>query len=199
VGLVFGHDIGPNRGDEFLAALQTALSQRGYLALRFNFPFVERGKKRPDSAQILERTFRAATAYLLRDPQTAPARIFLGGLGLGCRVASQMVAQGYVADGLVCMSYPLHPSGKPNQQRAEYLFRITCPMLFLQGSRDPYCRVDRLEVLLRRIGAPTYLHVIEDADHGLEPIKRSTRNPEELKQEALSSIESFLRKAIGGF
>jgi predicted alpha/beta-hydrolase family hydrolase len=198
VGLALAHDAGTNMDDEFLVLLQTELTRRGYLTLRFNFPYAEQGKKRPDPPALLERTYRAAVANLLRDPQAAPARVFLGGLGLGCRVASQVVAQGYVADGLLCLSYPLHPSGKPNQQRTEYLFRIICPMLFVQGSRDPYCRIDRLEQLLRRIGAPTNLHVVEDADHGLSLIKRSTRTPEAVWEEVLSTVDGFVQKSLGG-
>jgi predicted alpha/beta-hydrolase family hydrolase len=198
LGIVLGHDVGANMEQEFLATLHTRLVQHGYLTLRFNFPFAEQLKKRPDAPPLLERAFRAATTNLVRDPQMAPARVFFGGMGLGARVATQVVAQGHTADGLICLSYPLHPSGKPNQQKAEYLFRIICPMLFVQGSRDPYCRIDRLETLLRRIGAPTRLHVVQDADHGLGPIKRSPRAPEDVLEEVLTTVDGFVQKALGG-
>ena len=195
VGVVLGHDVTSNLEHEFLVALHYSLAERGYLSLRFNFPFAEHGKKRPDPAPLLEKTFRSALASLMQDPQTAPARIVAGGFGLGARVASQVIAQGLLADGLICLGYPLHPSGKPNQQKADALFRIICPMLFIQGARDPYCRVDRLSEVLRRIGAPTRLHVVEDGDHGLGLIKRSTRTPGEVKAEILAAVESFLKSA----
>ena len=197
-GIVLGHDVGTNLHNAFLADLQEALTRRGYLTVRFNFPYAEQRKKRPDPPQLLERAFRAAAATLVRDPQNAPARVFLGGMGLGARVASQVMAQGYAADGLIGLAYPLHPSGKPNRQRAESLFRIITPMLFVQGSRDPYCRIDRLQLLLRRIGAPSQLHVVEDADHGLGLIKRSTRSAEEVREEVLSTVDGFIQKALGG-
>ncbi len=182
----------------FLSALHLRLVQRGYLTLRFNFPFAEQKKKRPDPSPLLERTFRAATTSLVRDPQIAPARLFFGGMGLGARVATQVVASGQTADGIVCLGFPLHPSGKPNQQKADALFRIICPVLFVQGSRDPYCRIDRLETLLRRIGAPTSLHVVEDADHSFGLIKRTARTPEEVLEESLTTLDGFVHKALGG-
>ena len=151
VGIVLGHDTGSDLNQDFLVKLRTGLTERGYLTLNFNFPFSEQGKKRPDPSALLERTFRAAVSSLQLDSQTAPARLFLGGMGLGAQTAAGVVAQGSAADGLVCLGYPLHPSGKPNRQRTESLFRIICPILFVQGSRDPYCRIDRLQTLLRRI------------------------------------------------
>ena len=198
VGIVLAHDTGTNMEQEFLATLHTRLGEHGYLTLLFNFPFAEQRKKRPDPFPLLERTFRAAATSLVRDPQIAPARLFFGGMGLGARVASQVVAQGQTADGVVCLGFPLHPSGKPNQQKADSLFRIICPVLFVQGSRDPYCRIDRLEILLRRIGAPTRLHVVQDADHSFGLIKRSSRSPEEVSEEVLTAMDGFVQKALGG-
>ena len=198
VGIVLGHDAGSNMDQPFLSTLHLRLVQRGYLTLRFNFPFAEQRKKRPDPTPLLERAFRAAVTSLLRDPQIAPARLFFGGMGLGARVATQIVATGQTADGVVCLGFPLHPSGKPNQQKADSLFRIICPVHFVQGSRDPYCRIDRLETLLRRIGAPTSLYVVQDADHSFGLIKRTTRTPEEVLEEALTTVDGFVQKALGG-
>ena len=198
VGIVLGHDTGSDMDQAFLSSLHVRLVQRGYLTLRFNFPFAEQKKKRPDPSPLLERTFRAATTSLVRDPQIAPARLFFGGMGLGARVATQVVASGQTADGIVCLGFPLHPSGKPNQQKADALFRILCPVLFVQGPRDPYCRIDRLETLLRRIGAPTSLHVVEDADHSFGLIKRTARTPEEVLEESLTTLDGFVHKALGG-
>jgi len=108
------------------------------------------------------------------------------------------VALGHSADGVICLGFPLHPSGKPNQQKAEPLFRLICPVLFIQGSRDPYCRVDRLEMLLKRIGAPTSLHPVQDADHSFGLIKRTTRTSEEVLDEVLTTVDEFVQKALGG-
>ena len=194
VGIVLAHDTVGSIEQEKVSALQIALTERGNLTLTFNFPYIEAGKKRPDPLPILERTYKTAVAALLSDTENAPARLLVGGYGLGARVAASVVSQGLKADGILCLGFPLHPSGKPNQQRATALFRIICPMLFVQGSRDAHCRVDRLETLLRRIGAPTDLRVIDDCGQGLEPIKRAERSPEQVRELVLQSIESFIEK-----
>ncbi len=196
--IVFAHDTAGSKDTELLVALHLALADRGYLTLRFDFPFVDLGKKRPDPMPVLERTMRQAIASLMGDSQNAPARLVVGGIGLGARVASQVLAQGVKADGLVALSYPLHPSGKPTQLRAEPLFRIICPMLFVQGTRDATCRVDRMQAVLRRIGAPHELVVVEDSDHKLDLIKRSGRTQEEVRQEVIEAVERFSARSTAG-
>lgn len=196
-GLVLGHDTGGHMDEEPMASLHHGLVELGYLTLAFNFPFAEQKRKRPDAPSLLERTFRAAAMTLSREPQSAPAHLFLGGIGLGARVAVDTVAHGLTAAGVVCLGYPLHPSGKPNQQRADALFRLICPLLFVQGSRDPYCRTDRLEKLLTRVGAATLLHVVDDVGQGFSLPKRTTRTPEDVRQEVLTRIHGFLQKAVG--
>ena len=197
VGVVLAHDVEGSIDQEKLARLQQALSERGNLTLRFNFPYAEAGKKRPDPPHLLERTLRAASATLLRDRENAPARLIIGGYGLGAQVATRVVAQGLKVDGIACLGFPLHPSGKPNQQRAEALFRLICPLLFIQGDRDAHCRVDRLEGLLRRIGAPTQLHVVTDCGQGLELIKRTERIPEEIHAETVEAFDRFIQRVAG--
>jgi predicted alpha/beta-hydrolase family hydrolase len=184
---------------EAVTCLQRDLVDRGVLTLRFNFPFAEAGRKRPDPDTLLDRTYRAAVAGLLADPQNAPGRLVFGGLGLGCRVATQTVAHGAKADALVCLGYPLHAAGKPSQLRADPLFRVICSTLFVQGTHDKHCRIDRLQALLRRVGAPTQLATIEDADHALQPIKRTTRSAAEMRSEVGSVVQAFLVQVTGLF
>ena len=197
VGIVLAHDTDGSIEQEKLIELRNALAELGNLTLSFNFPYVQAGKKRPDPAPTLERTYRAAAASLSRDSENAPARLVIGGYGLGARVATSVVSQGLKVDGILCLGFPLHPSGKPNQQRAGALFRIICPMLFVQGARDTHCRVDRLQTLLRRIGAPTDLCVIEDCGQGLDPIKRAEHTPEQVRELTLAAITSFVEKVVG--
>lgn len=192
VGVILAHDAPYTQDQPLLVRLQDHLVDRGFLTLRFNFPFAEAGKKRPDSPAMLERTLRAAIAGMVRDPQNAPAHLVIGGSGLGCRVAAEAVAHGIKVDSLVCLGFPLHPSGKPSQQKADFLFRLICPILFIQGTRDPYCRVDRLQLLLKRIGTPTQLAVVEDADHSLQVIKRSPRTQEDVDAQVVSVLMHFL-------
>jgi predicted alpha/beta-hydrolase family hydrolase len=196
VGVVLAHDLETNLDDPRLAALQRGLSERSHFVLAFNFPFAQQGKKRPDPEPLLERAFRAAIGAALRDSEAAPSRLFLGGWGLGARIALHVVAAGQKVEGVICLGFPLHPSGKPNQQRVDALYRVTAPVLFVQGARDAHCRIDRLSALLKTIGAPTQLHVIEDCGQGLALIRRSSRAPEALDAELIARLEAFIRKAI---
>ena len=111
VGLILAHDVGSDMDGEVVTCLQRELVDRGVLTMRFNFPFAEAGRKRPDPDALLDRAYRAAVASLLSDPQNAPGRLVFGGLGLGSRVAAQTVAHGAKADALVCLGYPLHAAG----------------------------------------------------------------------------------------
>ena len=197
--MVLAHDVGADMERELLVWLQRELVENGVLTLRFNFPFAQQGRKRPDTEAVLDRTYRAAIAGLVEDPQNAPAQIVFAGFGLGCRVAAQSVALGGKADALVCLGYPLHAAGKPSQLKADPLFRVICPTLFVQGTRDTHCRIDRLQTLLRRIGAPTRLATIEDADHELEPVKRASRSEEDVRQEIRAAVLAFLVQVTGPF
>lgn len=199
VGLVIAHDVGSDMNNEFVVWLQRELVDRGVLVMRFNFPFAEDGRKRADGEALLDRAYRAAVAGLLGDPQNAPAQLVFAGMGIGCRVAAQMVAHGAKAEALVCLGYPLHAAGKPSQMRAEPLYRVICPTLFVQGTRDTHCRIDRLQTLLRRIGAPTRLASVEDADHALQPIKRTARSEEEMRLEIGTAVQAFLVQVTGPF
>jgi predicted alpha/beta-hydrolase family hydrolase len=196
VGIVLAHDLETSLDDPRIAALQQSLSERSHFVVAFNFPFAQEGRKRPDPERLLERTFRAAVGAAMRDVEAAPALLFVGGWGLGARIALNACAQGLKAEGAICLGFPLHPSGKPNQQRIEALYRVTAPILFIQGARDAHCRVDRLTAALKTIGAPTQIHVIEDCGQGLELIRRSTRTPADLHAEVLARIEAFIRKVL---
>jgi len=197
IGLVIAHDATGGKDEPNLVAMQQALSAKGHLTLRFAFPFAEGKKKRPDPPALLDRTFRAAVQAVLSDPENAPARMLVGGIGLGARVATRAVSQGLKVDAVFSFGFPLHPSGKPSHQDVDYMYRVICPMLFVQGARDPHCRIDKLEELLRRIGAPTRLHVISDCGPGLEPVKKTGRTAEEIRAEALSQLDAYVQEVIG--
>lgn len=197
IGLVIAHDLAGGMEEPTLAAIAQALAARGHLVLRFNFPYAEQKKKRPDPQAVLDRTFKTAVQAVLADPENSPARVLVGGIGLGARVATRAIAQGLKVDAAFSLGFPLHPSGKPSQQDVDYMYRIICPMLFVQGARDPHCRIDKLEELLRRVGAPTRLHVVADCGPGLEPVKRTTRTAEDIRAEVLAQLEAYVQEVIG--
>jgi predicted alpha/beta-hydrolase family hydrolase len=177
-----------------LEFLQSALTERRCLTLRFNFPFGETGKKRPDPPDVLQRTFRTAIATLARDPDAAPARLFLGGKGLGGAIAASLAGDRARVDGAFFMGFPLHPPGKPELISPEELFRVISPMLFLQGKRDRQCDLDLLRRTLTRVGAPTTLQVLEEADQHFKVLKKSHRTDEDVRQELLAYIYAWIQK-----
>jgi len=165
---VLSHDAGGDMNDPLIVHLQRELTLRGILAVRFNFPFAEAGKKASsDSPETLQRAFAAAISILGRDPAAAPAHLFVGGKGLGARTAVRMATGRLQAEGVFCLAFPLHPANRPEQVQADDLFRIICPMLFVQGTRDRRCHPDALRRALSRVGAPKRLELIEGADHSL--------------------------------
>jgi predicted alpha/beta-hydrolase family hydrolase len=160
--VVLGHGAGGNLHTPALTAYAGALAAAGVGAVRFNFPYAEAGRRVPDRQPILERCYAAVAAHVR--PQVS--RLYLGGRSMGGRIASHVVASGAAAAGLVFLSYPLHPPGRPDRLRAAHLPKIGIPMLFLHGTRDAFAD----PTLLRRVlqGLPTAtLHDIEGADHGL--------------------------------
>jgi predicted alpha/beta-hydrolase family hydrolase len=175
--------------------LHRELTERRFLTLLFNFPFAEAKKRRPDPVQVLRRTYRAAIGALARDPTAAPAHLFLGGAGLGGQTAAELAGSRVRIDGLFLLGYPLHPQGKPEAVKAEELFRVVSPSLFIQGTRDRRCDLDVLRRTLARVGAPTSLHVCQEADHQFKVLKKSGRTPDEVYEELLGSSPRWAKPA----
>lgn len=198
VSIVLTHGATSTHNDPLLVELHRELTARKYLTLRFNFPFAEADKKRPDPEPVLERTLRTAIGVLGRDPTASPAHLFLAGNGLGARVNAQLAASRVRVDGLIFLGYALHPARHPEKTQAEHLFRIVAPMLFVQGTRDPHCDLDALRRTLSRVGAPTALHVVPDADQHFKVPRRSGRTDAEIRDEILVTLENWVRKVLGG-
>ena len=172
VGLILAHGARTSFADPLVEHLHRELTERRFLCLRFNFPFAEaRGAgarpRRLDSPTVLRRCFRAAVGALARDPTASPAHLFLAGVGLGAQVAADLSISRLRADGLVLLGYPLHPAGKPEKTQAEQLYRVVSPMLFVQGTRDPFGTRD--EVAGYRLSDRIEILWLEDGDHDLRP------------------------------
>ena len=146
-----------------LAGFSEGLVAAGVGSLRFNFPYKQLGRRAPDPPTVLRATFSAAFEEAAHRVEGAP--VFAGGKSLGGRIASLVAADGLPARGLVFVGYPLHPPGKPERLRDEHLDRIDVPMLFLEGTRDPFALWDLVESVCRRLGAGARLHAVEGADH----------------------------------
>lgn len=196
--VAFAHGSASDMNDPVILDLQRRLTENKCLTLRFNFPFGEQGRRSgTDSMEVMERAFRAALSLLGRDPTQAPAHLILAGKGTGGHVAARLATARLPITGLAFLGYPLHPQDKPGNVAADSLYRITAPMLFLQGTRDRRCDVDVLRKTLSRVGAPTTLHVCEDANQNFRVPKRSARTDEAVLDEVYASLRSWLSRVIG--
>ena len=190
--VVLGHGAGGNRKTPMLVARATSLAESGRAALLYNFPYAEARARRPDPPAVLEATTRAAAA-LAREASGA-RHVVHGGRSMGGRIASQVVAQGEPANGLVFLGYPLHPPGQFEKRREAHLPQIAAPMLFLQGARDAFARADLLDALMARLGATAELHRVEHADHSFGVLKRSGRSPTDVLEEVRSTLLGWLER-----
>jgi hypothetical protein len=195
IAVVFAHAGGGNHEDPLIADLCTALTERSYLTLRFNFPFAQAGKRATsDSPAVLERGYRAALNVLGRDPTALPARLIVGGMGLGGRVAAGLVADRLQADGLFLLGFPLHPQDKPEKSDPEVLFKTTAPTLFVQGTRDRRCDPGALRQALRRVGAPIELYDVEEADSAFQVPRKSGRTDEQVHGEIFGVVSNWIAR-----
>jgi len=174
--VLLAHGAGGNLHTPGLVHYAEALAARGVGAVRFNFPYAEAERKIPDPPTRLEACFRAVA----EEVRARAAALFLGGRSMGGRIASQVVAAGAPADGLVFLAYPLHPPGQPDRLRDRHLPGITVPMLFVQGTRDPFARLDLLPPVVENLGARATLHLVEGGDHSF---KVPGRKPEDVTTE----------------
>jgi predicted alpha/beta-hydrolase family hydrolase len=198
VAVAIAHGSAGNMDDPVIAEIHQRLTERRFLTLRFNFPFAEAGKRSgTDSMDVLERSFRAALAVFGRDASQAPAHLVLGGKGAGAAAAARLATARMRIAGLFFLGFPLHPQDRKEKVQAESLFRITAPMLFVQGTRDRRCDVETLRATLRNVGASTRLHVCEEADQNFKLPKRSLRSEEEVRHEVFDVVYDWINQVVG--
>lgn len=190
---VLAHGAGAGMAHPFMAAVAEGLAERGIATLRYQFPYMERGSKRTDTPKLAHATVRAAVAEAARRLPDAP--LFAGGKSFGGRMASQAQAAEPMPGvrGLIFLGFPLHPAGKPSDERAAHLSDVKVPMLFLQGSRDDLAQLDLLRPLVTRLGRRATLRVFEDADHSFHVPARSGRKDADVLAEALDAIEEWAK------
>lgn len=190
--IVLAHGAGAGMDSEFMREMAHALGADGFRVCRFNFVYTELGKRAPDRQNVLEDTYMAVVESLRDRADT----LVIGGKSLGGRVASMIAAQGAPVDGLVFLGYPLHPPGRPERIRKAHLPEIGVPMLFVEGTRDPFCPLPALEEVRAELTAPNDLHVIDDGDHSFKVRKSSGRSTEEAWAEAATAVGGWLRRTF---
>lgn len=165
--LVLWHGAGGDVGERSLVAVAAAAAADGALVVRARFPYRVAGKRAPDRMPLLLASARESIDAAAALPNAGGRKLVLGGRSMGGRVASLLVSEGLHADGLVFLSYPLHPAGKPDKLRDAHLPAIRCPMLFVQGDRDTLCDLELLRPVLKKLGRRAQLSVFPGADHGM--------------------------------
>lgn len=191
---VFAHGAGAGMTHPSMAVIAEGLAERGIATLRYQFPYMEKGSKRPDPPAIAQATVRAAVVETARHCGELP--LFAGGKSFGGRMTSQAQAKAPLAGvrGLVFLGFPLHPAGKPSSERARHLAEVKVPMLFLQGTRDALAGLDLLEPVVTGLGARATLHLVKEADHSFHVLKRSGRNDREVMAELLDAFAAWVAK-----
>lgn len=190
--LVLAHGAGAGMTSAFMEIMAAHLAET-LLVYRFNFPFADRGARRPDRLGVAEEAW-LGVLHQVRSATSAP--LFAGGKSFGGRMASHVVAGGESVAGLVLLGYPLHPPGRPERVRAGHLGAITCPMLFVEGTRDPLCPLGALQPVLAGLPGPTRLAVIEDGDHSFKVPKRSGRTTEQAWTQAASEVAAWVTEIL---
>ena len=192
--VVLAHGAGTDMSSAFLCAVHEGLAAQGYVAVKFNFPYKERGRRPPDPTPVLERCYERVLDAVRTDKQIAAHRVVIGGKSLGGRMASHLAAKGADVAGLIFLGYPLHPPGTIEQLRVAHLDKIRAPMLFVAGTRDPLCRCDLLEDTVKRLQAPVTLHVIEGGDHSFKVPKAMRRDAHAVWDEIVAASAGWLAK-----
>jgi uncharacterized protein len=191
---VFAHGAGAGMAHPFMAAVADSLAGRRIATLRYQFPYMEKGTKRPDSPAIAQATVRAAVAQARQ--RFAGLTLIAGGKSFGGRMTSQAQAASPLeaVRALVFFGFPLHAAGKPSTERAAHLFDVTVPMLFLQGSNDKLAELRLLEPLLGKLGKGASLHVVKNADHSFHVPARSGRSDGDVLAELIDVFASWAKK-----
>lgn len=196
--LVLGHGAGAGMDHPFMAGLAARLASRRLATLRYQFPYMEAGRRLPDRPPALVETVRAAVARAATLAPDLP--LFAGGKSLGGRMTSTAAAGAPLPGvrGLVFFGFPLHPAKRPSTERADHLSEVGVPMLFLQGTRDALADLELLAPVTASLGPRATLEAIEGADHGFHVLRRSGRTDEEVADELTDRASAWIRDLLRG-
>ena len=195
-GYVFAHGAGAGMRHPFMKNVAEGLAARGIAVLRYQFPYMEAGSGRPDRPPVAHATVRAAVATAAMALPKVP--LIAGGKSFGGRMTSQAQALEPLATvvGLAFFGFPLHPAGKPSDERAAHLREIDVPMLFLQGTRDALAELSLLKPLVKKLGKTSMLHLVEGGDHSFKVPAAAGRKPAEVMDELLDTFGEWARGIV---
>ena len=195
---VLAHGAGAGMTHAFMAAVADGLAARSVATLRYQFPYMERGSRRPDTPKLAQSTVRAAVAEAAR--RLAGMPLIAGGKSFGGRMTSQAQSAAPLdgVRGLAFIGFPLHPAGKPSVERAAHLSLIDVPMLFLQGTRDELASLELLQSAVAGLAAPTTLQLFADADHSFHVPARTGRKDAQVMAELLDVLALWIGSTVTG-
>lgn len=189
--VILGPGAGGTRHTPQLMSVAAYLDPARYTTVLFNFPYQEARRKFPDPAEVCEQTVGAVSAWARAT--LGATQVVLGGRSMGGRMASQAAAKGLLCDGLAFLAYPLHPPGQESKLRDAHLGSIRAPMLFLQGTRDEFARLDLLKATVERLGANAQLALFADADHSFKTPRGAAATSKQTEAAVLARLAGWLR------
>jgi uncharacterized protein len=193
---VLAHGAGAGMGHPFMASVAEGLAERGVATLRYQFPYMERGSKRPDPPKLACAAVRGAVAEMSR---LAPyLALVAGGKSFGGRMTSQAQAASPLPGvrGLAFLGFPLHAPGRPSDERGKHLFNVQIPMLFMQGARDEFADLHLLHPFVKQLGARATLKLLPDADHSFHVPARTGRKDADVRAEMLDVLAGWIEKVV---
>ncbi len=195
---VLAHGAGAGMTHSFLEETASLWFNAGVATLRYQFPYMENRKGRPDPPAVAERTVEAAVR--VAGEELAGLSLFAGGKSFGGRMTSQAASRGVLPSvrGLVFLGFPLHAPKRPSVARAAHLSNVTIPMLFIQGTRDDLASMDLMREVCASLGSRATLHVIEDGDHSFKVLKRTGRTQDEVMGDIRDAATAWMRRILEG-
>src|SRR2546421_1777597 len=195
---VLAHGAGAGMTHPFLAAIANGLAERRIATLRYQFPYMEHGSKRPDTPKLAQAAVHAAVVEASRlVPELA---LLAGGKSFGGRMSSQAQAASPLPGvrGLVFLGFPLHPPGRPSEERGKHLLEVKIPMLFMQGTRDEFANSQLLQRLIEQLGARATLKLFQDGDHSFHVPARTGRSDSQVRAEMLDALAAWVETLLSG-
>jgi hypothetical protein len=189
---VFAHGAGAGMAHPFMETVAAGLAERDIATLRYQFPYMENGSKRPDLPATAHAAVRAAVGEAASRCPGLP--LIAGGKSFGARMTSQAQAIAPLPGvrGLAFLGFPLHPTGKPSTDRATHLAEVKAPMLFLQGTRDTLAELKLLEPVVKHLGKRATLHIVQGGDHSFHVLARSGRRDADVMTEICDAMSAWI-------
>jgi hypothetical protein len=197
-GFVLAHGAGAGMRHAFLEQIAGLLFDAGVATLRYQFPYMEDRRGRPDPPAVAEKTVEAAVMFAKGEFAGLP--LFAGGKSFGGRMTSQAASRGVLGGvrGLVFLGFPLHPPKRPDVTRAAHLSKVAVPMLFIQGTRDDLADLALMRDVTAPLGKLAALHVVDDGDHSFKVLKRAGKSAEDVMNEIRDAVTAWMRRVAVG-